>query len=104
MNRIATVAMALLLGLFVTSQAAAQEQDARTCATRGEALSHLSDKYSEAPIAMGLTNKGAVIEVLTNKAGTTWTIIITMPNGVSCMVAAGEGWELVKQVAAGPRA
>ena len=102
MKRIATVAMAAMLGLFVTSQAAAEE--ARTCATRGEALAHLSDKYSEAPIAMGLTNKGAVIEVLTNKSGTTWTIIITMPNGVSCMVAAGEGWELVRQVAAGPNA
>ena len=53
---------------------------------------------------MGLTNKGAVVEVLTNQNGTTWTIIITMPNGVSCMVAAGEGWETIRQVATGPNA
>ncbi len=101
MMRIATVAAALL-SVTVSTQVVAQE--ARTCAVRGEALAHLSNKYSEAPVAMGLTNKGAVVEVLTNQNGTTWTIIITMPNGVSCMVAAGECWETIRQVATGQNA
>ena len=100
MMRIATVAAVALLSVTMNAQAVAQE--GRICAARGEALAYLSNKYSEAPVAMGLTNKGAVVEVLTNQNGTTWTIIVTMPNGVSCMIAAGEGWEAIRQVATGP--
>ncbi len=102
MMRIATVAATALLSVTMNAQAVAEE--ARICAVRGEALAHLSNKYSEAPVAMGVTSKGAMVEVLANQNGTTWTIIITMPNGVSCMIAAGEGWETIRQVATGPNA
>ncbi len=71
----------------------ASPAQAQNCASRAEALRNLGDKYGEAPIAMGLTNKGAVLEVLTSEDGATWTLIITMPNGISCMVAAGRMWE-----------
>ena len=94
MTRGLTIAIAAAaLALLVPSPTAAQEPPGSTCATRAEALKNLSDKYSEAPIGMGVTNKGAVIEVLVSQDGVTWTIIITLPNGVSCMVASGESWE-----------
>ncbi len=51
---------------------------------------------------MGLANNGGVIEVLSSGSGNTWTIIITMPNGVTCLLAAGEGWESLPLIAAGP--
>ena len=44
-------------------------------------------------VALGLASNGGIVEVLTSDEGGTLTIIITMPNGVSCMVAAGEYWE-----------
>ena len=47
---------------------------------------------------MGLANNGGVIEVLSSKAGNSWTIIITMPNGTACMIAAGENWEDIPTV------
>ena len=59
--------------------AAAQQQAA--CAKRTDVLKHLSAKYTEAPVALGLANNGGVLEVLSSKTGTSWTIIITMPNG-----------------------
>ena len=56
-------------------------------------LKYLSNKFSEQPIAMGLAANGGLIEVLTSRKGLTFTIIVTMPEGDTCMVAAGEGWE-----------
>jgi hypothetical protein len=80
---------ALTLGSFETAaQAAAQAP----CSPRTDVLGHLAKKYGESPVAIGVTNKGGLVEVLTTGDGNTWTIIVSMPNGTSCMVAAGEGW------------
>ncbi len=75
----------LTLGSF---EAAAQS----ACSPRTDVLGHLAKKYGEAPVAIGVTNKGGLVEVLTTGDGNTWTIIVSMPNGTACMVAAGEGW------------
>lgn len=69
------------------------------CTDRKVVLSQLSKQYSEAPVAMGIANNGGVLEILSSSAGKSWTIIVTMPNGMSCMIAAGENWESVPQQA-----
>jgi len=63
------------------------------CGQRTTVLNYLSAKYSEKPIAMGIAANGGLIEVLSSLEGTTFTIIVTMPEGETCMVAAGESWE-----------
>ncbi|MHA1114056.1 MAG: hypothetical protein ACTSRY_06070, partial [Alphaproteobacteria bacterium] len=73
------------------------------CNQRAEILAQLNDRYSEAPVAMGLASNGGMIEILTSGNGTTWTIIVTMPNGLACLVAAGEGWERVPVSVNAPR-
>ena len=88
MYRIALVlSTVLLLG---AAPAAAQQL---ACTDRSDVVKHLSSEYSEKPVAMGLANNGGVIEILSSKTGKSWTIILTMPNGISCMIAAGESWE-----------
>ncbi len=67
------------------------------CSPRTEVVGHLAKKYGEAPVAIGVTNKGGLVEVLTTGDGNTWTIIVSMPNGTACMVAAGEGWRTMKR-------
>ena len=63
------------------------------CLPRADLLAHLAKKYSEAPVAAGMTIDGrGLVEVLTTGDGGTWTIIVTTPQGMSCLVAAGEGW------------
>ena len=49
---------------------------------------------------MGLANNGGVLEILVSQSSESWTIIVTMPNGVSCLVAAGESWEMLPIVSA----
>ena len=89
--------------LLITSAAMAlwsmpvQAQQQNTCVNRSELLQHLSANFKEAPIAMGLTSNGGLLEVVTSKGGS-WTIIVTMPNGISCGVAAGMGWENTAEV------
>ncbi len=81
----------MILGAALTllaTEAAAQS----TCNQREDVIGHLAKKYGEAPVALGVTNKGGLVEVLTTGDGNTWTIIVSQPNGTSCMVAAGEGW------------
>ena len=57
---------------------------------------HLAKKFSETPVAIGLSGSGGVIEVLSSEESGSWTIIITMPDGNSCLIAAGENWETIK--------
>jgi hypothetical protein len=67
------------------------------CNTRDSVLSLLANKYKEAPVAVGVTNTGGLVEVLSTGDGNTWTIIVTTPQGMSCLVAAGEGWRELEQ-------
>ena len=97
------LALALSLVSAVTLTGGAGDQSAGTpqsCSTRANVLSHLASRYSEAPVALGLAKNGGVVEVLTSGEGGTWTIIITMPDGTSCMVAACDNWEQSPHLAA----
>ncbi len=83
----------LALTLISSPVGVADEPAKSTCETRSAVLDFLSTKYSEAPIAMGMSKDGGVVEILTSGPGSTFTIIVTTPNGLTCMVAAGDSWE-----------
>jgi len=74
------------------------------CNSRDKVLALLSETYSEAPVAVGVTNNGGLVEVLSTGDGNTWSMIITSPQGMSCLVAAGEGWLLIERIAMDPEA
>ncbi len=90
--------------LLAASVPAAGQQSSTLCEARDKVLSHLAKKYKEIPLALGVTSKGGLVEVLTSSGGATWTIIVSMPNGKSCLVAAGEGWRMVPFVPNDPEA
>ncbi len=90
------VAMALLSGLaFVSAPAEAQS----IAAPRAEIVKQLGDAYAEAPVAIGLTGNGSVIELFSTGDGSTWTIVITSPDGLSRVVASGKSWMSTKALA-----
>jgi hypothetical protein len=74
------------------------------CGEREKFIDHLSNSYAEAPVAIGLASNGNVLEVLKSDKAGTWTIIVTRPNGMSCVVASGEAWEELPKLALGPAA
>lgn len=88
------LALAASIAILSSPALAANKQ----CNNRDKVLGMLATKYKEVPVALGVTNNGGLIEVLSAGDGTTWTIIITTPQGMSCLVAAGEGWRKVERL------
>jgi len=86
--------LALSLGfgavIFLTQQAQAQNQP-QNCAPRAVVLDHLAKNFGESRRAVGLNANNSVMELFASENGS-WTIAITMPNGVTCLAAAGEGF------------
>ena len=103
----AFLALALLAaGALPLGSGPASAQGApAVCRARDGLLSQLESKYGEVPVAIGVTGGdggGALIELLTAQDGMTWTIILTSPQGVSCLIASGEGWRPLAPVVSGP--
>ena len=95
-------AIALMLG--ARGQAHAQQTQSQTqtvapqisCGSHAEISGKLADRFSEAAVAMGLTSTGEVIDIFTSSDGETWTIVMTRPDGTSCLMAAGRTWEAIE--------
>ncbi len=84
----------LVAGLMMASSPALA---AKQCDDRDAILKTLASKYSEAPVAIGVTNNGGLVEILTTGDGKTWTLIMSSPKGPTCLVAAGQGWKKLQQ-------
>ena len=84
----------LLAAVFAGSWTlpATAQQQALSCAKRDEMVKALASRFREAPRAIGLANQRAMIEIFTSPSGT-WTILLTRPDGASCIVSAGDNWE-----------
>jgi hypothetical protein len=86
-------ALAAAVLLAVAAGPTPARADPQVCGARTEILAELTKRYSEAPVAVGLSNGGVLVEVLSSDKGATWTIIVSQPDGTSCLVAAGKEWQ-----------
>jgi hypothetical protein len=89
----------LIAALIIIESAQWAAAQSMPCTDRAAAVRHLGTKFSEAPAARGLTNDGAVLEVLTSETGRSWTMMVTVPDGTTCLIAVGESWETLPMVA-----
>jgi hypothetical protein len=94
MKPLKTLAAALLITATATPIAHAQQipSGGMMCGKRLAVLSDLAGRYAEQPKSISLANNGTILEILTSKTGS-WTILVTTPKGMSCMMATGEHWE-----------
>jgi hypothetical protein len=79
---------AALAAFFMPMSSIAQP----VCGDRSGLLTRLGEKFHEVPVALGLAASGQVVEVLTSPSGS-WSIIVTHPQGRSCLMGAGQGWQ-----------
>ena len=84
-----TKVLVLLAGLILFGASASAQAP---CNQRTEIVTELAGKYKEVPVAIGVNSKGHLVEVLSSEHGRTWTIIVTSPAGMSCVVSVGEDW------------
>jgi len=69
------------------------------CVERPSMLERLREGYDERPITQGLESQGCLVEVLTSPEGQTWTVLLTRPDGITCVAASGRYWQVVPPVA-----
>ena len=95
---------ALLWAVFLSACATAPDPPdpppprPQACAERSILLERLAERYAEQPAALGLDSSGGIIELLTHADGRTWTLMLTLPNGLSCLIAAGEYWQNIPRI------
>lgn len=65
---------------------------ASMCGKRVDFIKALNDKYQESGKALGIAGQVNLVEIFASKAGT-WTILVTTPEGKTCIIAAGSSWE-----------
>lgn len=85
MKLIATTALAALL--------ACPAYAAPNCAPRDNVIERLEGRYGESRQGIGVARQGAVMEIFANTETGSWTIVVTLPTGMACLVATGQSYE-----------
>lgn len=109
MRRLSHLTPAVLVGMLcLTAPASAQppRQSAPTpaCHSHADLTKMLDQKFAEQPSALGLQANGHLVEVFVSNDGTSWSIVVTRPDGWSCIVAVGQNWESLPNPITGPLA
>ena len=89
--RAALTALAVLLAFPAWGQTA--------CLPRAVLIERLADGFGEGREAVALTADGQMMEVFANLETGSWTIAVTLANGVSCLVASGQSYERAREAA-----
>jgi len=75
----------------MSSPAVAQSAQ-MVCGERVEIVNALQAGHQEQKTAAGLSGNGGLVELFTGNSGT-WTLLLTLPGGPTCLLGAGEAWE-----------
>ncbi len=86
--------MTMGLGIWVL---AAQQVHARSCAPREDVVKRLAETYGETRRGIGIARQGAVMEVYASDQTGSWTITVTLPDGITCLVASGQSYEAMAE-------
>ena len=82
----------VLFFLFLFAWPAEAQVVRMPCGTHESITKQLLQKYSEKPVAVGVTGTGSLIEVLASRDGETWTILLRQTSGLTCIMSSGEDW------------
>ncbi len=80
------VAFAFVLLLHTAATVKAQP----VCMPHDDFRVELQRNFSEAPVAIAIANNGSLIELYAKRDKSSWTLVMTRPSGLSCVLVAGE--------------
>lgn len=84
------LAGAIILAIAIVSKAMAAEEI--FCKDRTSIVADLKKHYNEHKVSGGLSKTGVLVEVFVSEKRT-WTILLSRPDGVSCLASSGQGWQ-----------
>ncbi|MDH3704317.1 MAG: hypothetical protein OEU46_23715 [Alphaproteobacteria bacterium] len=62
------------------------------CGERAEIVKALESGHEEQKTATALSGNGGLVELYTASGGS-WTLLMTLPGGPTCLLGSGEEWE-----------
>jgi hypothetical protein len=95
--RLPVLTAAVLLTLAAPGIAQAQFA---MCGDRAAIVDQLKTKYQESRQGVGLVSNIGATELYVSEKGT-WTMLMTLINGKSCIIAAGHSWNATPTLARG---
>ena len=72
------------------------------CAAHDKMVAQLATDYGEEARSIGLGADNTVMELYTSVQTGTWSMTVTLVNGVTCVVATGANFETVAPIPAAP--
>lgn len=90
-------ALTTAAALYVISVTDAAAQNSRNCGPREAVVDRLAEGYGETRQSMGLGANNSVVEVFASDETGSWTITVTTPNGLTCLVASGQSFETLAE-------
>ncbi len=93
------VILALSLGFagLILATQPSQADTGPQCANRPQVIDILSRKYGETRRSIGIAANNTVMEIFASTETGTWTIAVTRPDGLTCLMATGQGYEPVAE-------
>tara|TARA_R110000737_G_scaffold302815_1_gene309969 strand:+ start:828 stop:1190 length:363 start_codon:yes stop_codon:yes gene_type:complete len=89
---------AMTLGCAVLMLAtAAQATPAQTCAPREVVVKRLASGYGETRQSIGLGTNNSMVEIFASDESGSWTITVTSPQGITCLIASGQAFETLAE-------
>jgi hypothetical protein len=88
---------ALSLGLAAMIAAADLAHGAPQCDSREAVTALLADRYGETRRSVGIAGQSAVMELYASDETGTWSITMTLPDGMMCLMASGSNYEAVTE-------
>jgi hypothetical protein len=79
-------------------QSAPAQTAQRTCLPHDGVGAKLRSQFGEKVLGRGVSNDGTLIEIFMAQKDGTFTVIKTTPEGTSCVVDFGEGWQTLNQL------
>ncbi|AVW92075.1 hypothetical protein [Celeribacter baekdonensis] len=93
------LSLAALIGAFGCFTFPAPATAQNSCGQRDQVLERLGTQYGESRQSIGLAPNNGVVELFASTETGTWTLLMTHPNGVSCLIASGQAFETTAEVA-----
>lgn len=89
---ISTIIVVLCAATLVVMAAGVVNAQGAACMPTVDAHTVLRDQYGETVQGAGLANSGMLVEVWANVETETWTVLLTRPDGITCVMASGTGY------------
>ena len=93
-SKICTTALVIGATLIVPMTASAQT----LCGPRNGLITKLEKMYDESRAGIGVLGDSAVFEIWTSTKTGSWTMLVTRPDGVACIMAAGRDWQTLQDL------